>query len=321
MNTNEKQMELQTLLKRAELLLEDGNWETATQYYEKVLDIEPENAKAYIGLLLSSFKFSSEKALECSNIEFDNNKLYQRALQFADTEYKEVLKQYATENTYFRATSIIKNAAHKKDYALAISILQKITSYKDSEKLIEQCEEAIDAEEKVKANKKKNILVTIGVIIGIIGLVVILWYSSITSANNKIAEEIYNNFLGQEFTGYEKDDDNFYNAYSTGTLLEYTTYRLTYDYYTVEIKEDGTVYHKHTKDSKVLAAPKHATDTGDINETYDTTYDSFSVCVEFDGTVYVTIGGAEYEVVVDENNMPEYIIDYHGASLKIKKIN
>lgn len=315
MSTNEKQTELQTLLKRADLLLEDGNWNSATQYYEKVLDIEPESAKAYIGLLLSSLKISSEKDLECSNVGFDNNKLYQRALQFADTEYKEVLMQYAAENTYFRATSIIKKATHKKDYVLAISILQKITDYKDSENLIEQCEKAIVAEETAKEKKKKKILAAIGAIIGVIGLLVILWSSTTTAANNKKAEKIYNNFLGQTFSGRSKSDDNFLNDYNRGSLLEYKTYRLTKKYSTVEFREDGTVYYKHTKDSKVLAAPKHATDVGDIYDSYDGEYDSFSVTVDFDGTAYVKIGGSECKITVDENNMPKRILDYHGMSL------
>ncbi len=35
------------LLKRAFMFLEDGNWSEADEYCEKVLDIEPENAKAY----------------------------------------------------------------------------------------------------------------------------------------------------------------------------------------------------------------------------------------------------------------------------------
>lgn len=42
-----------SLLKRAFMFLEDGDWESADKYCEKVLDIDPENAQAYLGKLLA----------------------------------------------------------------------------------------------------------------------------------------------------------------------------------------------------------------------------------------------------------------------------
>ena len=44
-----------SLLKRVSLFLEDGEWESAEEYCQKVLDIDPENAEAYLGLVISSF--------------------------------------------------------------------------------------------------------------------------------------------------------------------------------------------------------------------------------------------------------------------------
>ena len=38
-----------SLLRRARLFTEEGSWESADEYYDKVLDINPENASAYIG--------------------------------------------------------------------------------------------------------------------------------------------------------------------------------------------------------------------------------------------------------------------------------
>ncbi len=45
-----------TLLERAFLFLNAGNWENATVYCDKVLDVDPGNAKAYLGKLLASKK-------------------------------------------------------------------------------------------------------------------------------------------------------------------------------------------------------------------------------------------------------------------------
>ena len=39
---------VESLLKRIEMFLEDGDWDSADEYCEKVLDITPENAQAYV---------------------------------------------------------------------------------------------------------------------------------------------------------------------------------------------------------------------------------------------------------------------------------
>ena len=44
------------LLKRAFMFLEDGDWSSADEYCEKVLDIDPENARAYLGKLMAQFR-------------------------------------------------------------------------------------------------------------------------------------------------------------------------------------------------------------------------------------------------------------------------
>ena len=40
---------VESLLRRAQLFLEDGNWKSANEYFDKVLDINPECAEAYVG--------------------------------------------------------------------------------------------------------------------------------------------------------------------------------------------------------------------------------------------------------------------------------
>ncbi len=44
------------LLKRAYIFLEDGKWQEADEYCEKVLDMDPENALAYLGIFMSSYR-------------------------------------------------------------------------------------------------------------------------------------------------------------------------------------------------------------------------------------------------------------------------
>ena len=49
-------VELQSLLKRAYMFLEDGEWNSANEYCEKVLDIDPKNVQAYLCKLLAQFQ-------------------------------------------------------------------------------------------------------------------------------------------------------------------------------------------------------------------------------------------------------------------------
>ena len=77
------------------MLLEDGKFVQANDYFENVLNIEPENAKAYIGKLCVELNIKREEDLidyESSIVDYIN---YKRALQFADEKYRKALEVYA----------------------------------------------------------------------------------------------------------------------------------------------------------------------------------------------------------------------------------
>ena len=82
------------LLKRAFMFLEDGNWQEADAYCEKVLDIEPENARAYLGKLMVELKAGRREALKDCKEPFDGSKNYQKAVRFGDAAMKEQLAGY-----------------------------------------------------------------------------------------------------------------------------------------------------------------------------------------------------------------------------------
>lgn len=67
-NTNVK-----SYLKRVTLFLEDGSWEEADAYCEKVLDIEPECAEAYLGKPLAEFKVHNIDELSQVNRKLDES--------------------------------------------------------------------------------------------------------------------------------------------------------------------------------------------------------------------------------------------------------
>ena len=69
------------LLKRASLFLEDGNWSEANKYCEKVLDIDPECAEAYLCKLMCEMHARTKE--ELSNAKpFGSSENYQKAIRF-----------------------------------------------------------------------------------------------------------------------------------------------------------------------------------------------------------------------------------------------
>jgi tetratricopeptide (TPR) repeat protein len=82
------------LLKRMFMYLEDGEWDKADEYSEKVLDKDPENAAAFIGKLMVDLKVSHMDDLKNRSKPFENNKHYQKAIRFADDSLKNELNGY-----------------------------------------------------------------------------------------------------------------------------------------------------------------------------------------------------------------------------------
>ncbi|MCL2625043.1 MAG: SUMF1/EgtB/PvdO family nonheme iron enzyme, partial [Planctomycetaceae bacterium] len=83
-----------SLMKRGQLFLEDSDWQQANEYFDRVLDIDPEYAPAYIGKLCAELKLRNEEQLgdhETPISEFNN---YNKALRFADDEYRATAVRY-----------------------------------------------------------------------------------------------------------------------------------------------------------------------------------------------------------------------------------
>jgi alpha-tubulin suppressor-like RCC1 family protein len=86
--------DLESLMKRGLLSLEDMDWKQADEYFNKVLDISPEHAPAYIGLLCAELKVRSEEGLSNQNELFDEYSNYQKALRYANSKYHNKLTEY-----------------------------------------------------------------------------------------------------------------------------------------------------------------------------------------------------------------------------------
>ena len=79
------------LLKRAYMFLEDGNWEEADAYCERVLDQDPENALAYLGKLMAELRVKTRSNLaNCDKLFVDSNN-YRKAVKFGGDELESEL--------------------------------------------------------------------------------------------------------------------------------------------------------------------------------------------------------------------------------------
>ncbi len=148
------------LLKRAFMYLEDGEWNSADEYCEKVLDQEPENALAYLGKLMAELHVRKQDALRDEAEPFDSHNNYQKALRFADDKLKGALTGYIehinTRNENARKDGILSDAKSRmtgtgiSNYEGAIKLFESISGWKDADEQIYNCKKKIE-ELKVKA--------------------------------------------------------------------------------------------------------------------------------------------------------------------------
>ena len=163
-----------SLLKRAFLFLEDGDFKEANEYCDRVLDMEPECAEAYLGKLMAQWEVRRQEELAECGSSFENNKNYHKILRFGDEKLITTLKGYIeeinerienkrVESVYLNALNEIKQADNKvKDmienksrttvyvrlknidkvcsiYESAADAFGSIIGYMDSESLQKQC--------------------------------------------------------------------------------------------------------------------------------------------------------------------------------------
>ena len=85
---------LESLTKLGDSALEQENWGQANDFFDKILEIKPEHAPAYLGKLLAELKIKSEAYLENYEKPLDDMLNYQKTLQFADESFRAKVAGY-----------------------------------------------------------------------------------------------------------------------------------------------------------------------------------------------------------------------------------
>lgn len=153
------------LLKRAFMFLEEGNWAEADAYCERVLDEDPENAKAYLGKLMADLMVNYQEDLGKYKDDFSDNSNYEKVMRFGDDALKAQLNEYIKtiqirkekekiEKTYQQALVIMNSAYKKNEFLNAIEIFKSLGDYKDSQDRINTCLARV---ENIKAREEKEL--------------------------------------------------------------------------------------------------------------------------------------------------------------------
>ena len=138
------------LLERAFMFLEDGDWGEANEYCEKVLDQDPKNVRAYLGKLMAECRACRLEDLQNCEQPFDGSGNYNKILRFAEPKLIETLKGYIAhindrnENArltgiYNRAVSAMNEANSENGYKAAAEIFKTVPGFKDADSLVEKC--------------------------------------------------------------------------------------------------------------------------------------------------------------------------------------
>ena len=138
------------LLKRAFIFLEDGDWSSADEYCEKVLDLDPECAQAYLGKLMAELRVRKVDELANCEQSFDDKDNYCKVMRFGGETLRDTLEGYITKindrNENARLAGIYNDAANAMSradsedaYRSAADRFKSIPGFKDANALAESC--------------------------------------------------------------------------------------------------------------------------------------------------------------------------------------
>ena len=83
-----------SLMERAYLFMEDGDFTSANEYLNRVLDIDPKYAPAYAAKACVALGLHKESELAETDFLYEDNADWQKALRFADEEHRQTYEGY-----------------------------------------------------------------------------------------------------------------------------------------------------------------------------------------------------------------------------------
>lgn len=145
-DSNSAIVNIEPLLKRMFMFLEDGEWQRADDFAEQVLNQEPENAYAYLGKLMAALKIKKQEFLGEYEAGFEKNPNYNKIRRYADKSLNDKLDEYIknianikAEKTYQHSVKLMESAVTEKEFLQAADSFEPHVDYKDSKELATEC--------------------------------------------------------------------------------------------------------------------------------------------------------------------------------------
>ena len=130
------------LLKRAFMFLEDGDFSRADEFCEQVLNLDPENAEAYLGKLMAELHVRTRDALKDQPEPFNDRNNYKKAIRFGNEKLKKELlsdiqriEDVKRERIYRQAEDEMKREHYRK----AAALFGEIASFRNAAQKKEEC--------------------------------------------------------------------------------------------------------------------------------------------------------------------------------------
>lgn len=152
---NNPGINIEPLLKRMFIFLEDGDWEKADEFCEQILNQDPENEYAYLGKLMAELKIRKRELLGEYYEGFENNQYYIKVRRYADKflnaeldEYIKNIKDTNNENKYLSSSKMMKLAESEKEFIRAAEEFELLGNYKNAKALASECRDKADVSRK-----------------------------------------------------------------------------------------------------------------------------------------------------------------------------
>lgn len=146
-NANE---DVEPLLERGFMSLEDKEWERAEQFFEAVLNKDPKNGKAYLGKLMVAFGVSRFEDLDDVRSPLNSNNNFEKIMRFADKALQESVKrcndivvrrceELRIKDLYDNALEIMQNATTEEMFENAGYMFLEVKEYHDAKQKSDEC--------------------------------------------------------------------------------------------------------------------------------------------------------------------------------------
>lgn len=239
------------LLERVFMFLADGDWQSADEYCEKVLDLEPKNAQAYLGKLMAELQVRQRGNLANCAKPFDTKNNFQKAIQFGDAALADELNGYiahirnrlakqariaAEQAEVSRKNKIYASADREmsfhnlSSYEIAIQQFESIINWKDSKEKIAECKRKIEelrAENERKAKRLKKIaLIGLPIVVAVVVFLIVLNTVIIPNSKYNKAVALSNDSKYKEALAIFTELGDYKNSLNLANKCQWLSYQM-----------------------------------------------------------------------------------------------